>query len=335
MFEFALLWAWLLLPVPWLIRTWTPPAQAPQAALTLPKAARFISPRQNQQPQNIHLWGLPVLCWLALVTALAQPQWVGEPIPVDQERREMIIALDLSGSMEADDMTLNGRQATRLQVAHSILAEFIERRQGDRIGLVVYADDAYLYSPLTSDLNALSQLVREARLGLAGQRTALGDAIALSISYLQEQEQEADTATPVVLMLTDGMINSGAIDAEEALTIAASSRVRMHTIGIGADEMIVQGLFGQRRINPSAELDEVFLTRLAESSGGEYFRARNEEEMRRIYTLIDELEPVLADDQQLQPRTSLAHWPLLLGFLALVLHLLLGAWRSGRRVEVS
>lgn len=332
MFEFAFVWAFLLLPLPLLVRWVTPAARNSQTPLALPKAARFISPRQVQQPAIWRLWALPAFIWCALVLTLAGPQWVGDPVPVTQERREMMIALDLSGSMQADDMTLNGRQVTRLQAAHHILAEFIERRHGDRIGLIVYADHAYVYSPLTSDLNALASLAREAQLGLAGQRTALGDGIALSIATMEDSDSEH---TPVVLMLTDGMINTGVIDAEEALQLARNTRVRMHTIGIGSDEMIVQGLFGERRIDPSAEMDEQFLTEIAQSTGGEYFRARNEDEMRRIYELIDELEPIASDDEELRPRRSLAHWPLAAGFIAFTLALLSNIYRQRRRQKLQ
>lgn len=321
MFEFAYLWVWLLLPLPWLARVILPATQRTQAPLALPKAARFISPRQVQHPNNLKQWLLPTLIWLCVVATLAQPRWVGEPVPITQERREMMIALDLSGSMQADDMTLNGRQVTRLRMAHHILAEFIERRRGDRIGLIVYADEAYVYSPLTTDLNALAQLAREAQLGLAGQRTALGDGIALSFKTMEDSESDP----PVVLMLTDGMINTGHINAEEALLLAQNTRVRMHTIGIGSDEVIVQGLFGERRIDPSLEMDEVFLQEVAEATGGRYFRARNEDEMREIYALIDELEPIADDSQQMRPRHSLAHWPLAMAAALVILMLLIRA----------
>lgn len=319
MFEFGFWWAWALWPLPLLIYWLAPEGRQAQTPLALPKAARFISPRQAGRPQQARRLLLPLICWTLLVATLAQPQWVGEPTPLQQERREMMIALDLSGSMQADDMTLNGRQVTRLQAAHHILAEFIERRHGDRIGLIVYADEAFVYSPLTSDLPALAQLAREAQIGLAGQRTALGDAVALAIRNLRELEASASAQDPVVVLLTDGMINSGAIDANEALTLARNGNVRIHTIGIGSDEMVVQSLFGERRINPSAELDERFLNELAVASGGEYFRARNEAEMRRIYEIIDQLEPVLDDNQFMRPKISLAHWPLALAFLSALL----------------
>lgn len=334
MFEFAYLWVWLLLPLPWLVRVVVPPTQHQQTPLPLPKAARFISPRQIQQPATLRIWVVPVLAWLCLLATLAQPQWVGEPVPMTQERREIMIALDLSGSMQTEDMTLNGRQVTRLRMAHHILAEFIERRHGDRIGLIVYADDAYIYSPLTTDLPALAQLAREAQLGLAGQRTALGDGIALSFQAMQDSQSNP----PVVLMLTDGMINSGSIDAQEALHLAQNTAVRMHTIGIGSDELIIQGLFGERRIDPSAEMDESFLQQVAEATGGRYFRARNEAEMRQVYEIIDHLEPIADDSQWVRPRSSLAHWPLAMGAGCVLLAMLLRLrqrlrWQPVQRAE--
>lgn len=326
MFEFALPWVWLLLPLPWLVRIAVPAAKQVQTPLALPKAARFISPRQVKHPGLLRVWLIPLAVWICLLATLAQPRWLGEPLSITQDRREMMIALDLSGSMQADDMTLNGRQVTRLEMAHHILAEFIERRHGDRIGLIVYADAAYVYSPLTRDLNALAQLAKEAQLGLAGQRTALGDAIALSIATMENSESEP----PIVLMLTDGMINTGQINAEEALRLAGNTRVRMHTIGIGSDELIVQGLFGSRRIDPSADMDEEFLRQIAHRTGGEYFRARDEDEMREIYRLIDELEPIADDSEWQRPRYSLAHWPLALGFFIVLASLIQRSWLEKR-----
>lgn len=329
MFEFAWWWMLLLFPLPWLVRHLTPAASKHKAALPLPNAARLIETAHHKLPGTMRLWLLPVLIWLTLLAALAQPQWVGEPVPLQEERREIMIALDLSASMQADDMFLNGRQVTRLEAAHHILADFIERRKGDRVGLIVYADTAYVYAPITRDLNTVAQLAREAQIGLAGQRTALGDAIGLSIRYFNERDSEEQ----VVLMLSDGMINTGTINAEEALKLASSHDVKIHTIGIGSEEMIVRGIFGERRINPSADLDEVFLNQVAEATGGQYFRARNSEEMEDIYRLIDELEPIQDEDQSMRPRKALFHWPLAVAFSLALLQLLnMTIFSGGRRV---
>ena len=315
MFEFAFLWAFLLLPLPFLVRWLTPAVAHAKTALWLPQA-RFLRIQEHAQTRQTNWrWLLPTLVWLAIVAAMAQPRWVGEPIALNPEAREIMIALDLSGSMEIDDMTYNGRRVTRLEAAHSILAEFIRRRQGDRIGLIVYADSAFVYVPITSDLETVAQLAEEARIGLAGQRTALGDAIALSIRYFTER----DSKERVVLMLTDGMINTGNINAEQALHLARNHDVKIHTIGVGSEEMRIQGLFGERVINPSADLDESFLATIATSTGGLYFRARTTEEMEDIYRVIDEIEPIVGAEHFFRPRTSLAHLPLLIALLLVLL----------------
>lgn len=319
MFEFAWWWILLLFPLPILVRTLLPAASQQQQALHLAHAGRFISPRTVALKPSFRVWLLPAATWLLLLVALAQPQWLGEPVPLQQERREMMIALDLSASMQADDMVLNGRQVSRLEAAHSILADFIERRHGDRIGLIVYADNAYIYTPITSDLDTVAELAREAQLGLAGQRTALGDAIGLSIRYFSER----DADERVILMLTDGMLNGGVINAEEAMQLATSHDVKVHSIGIGSDEMIVPSLFGDRRINPSADLDETFLTELSQRTGGRYFRARSTDDMREIYALLDEIEPVTDEENSMRPRRALAHWPLAAAAFTALLQLLL------------
>lgn len=318
MFEFAWPWLFWIIPLPLVVRFLLPRIQRATAAIWMPQA-RYLAPEpQEQQGAHWLRWLLPSIIWIALLAAAAQPRWVGEPIPLNPEAREIMIALDLSGSMQMDDMELNGRTVTRLEAAHSILADFIRRRSGDRIGLIVYADSAHVYVPITSDLETVASMAEEAFIGLAGQRTALGDAIALSIRYFVER----DTQERLVLMLTDGMINTGQINAEQAIQLAQSHDVKIHTIGIGSDEVTVRGIFGERRLNPSADLDEIFLNEVARATGGEYFRARSTEEMERIYELIDRLEPIAGDDQYLRPQRSLVHYPLSLAFIAWLLMLL-------------
>lgn len=321
MFEFALPWLWLLLPLPLLIRWLTPPIAQARTALWLPQARFLASHNAPKQRASWWRWWWPSLIWLAFVAAIAQPRWLDEPIPINPEAREIMIALDLSGSMEMDDMTLNGRRATRLEAAHSILADFIRRREGDRIGLIVYADSAHVYVPITSDLETVASLAEEAWIGLAGQRTALGDAIALSIRYFQERE----SSNRVVLMLTDGMINTGEINAEQAIYLARNHDVKIHTIGIGSDEVRVQGIFGERVINPSADLDEGFLATIASATGGLYFRARSTTEMEEIYREIDTIEPIAGAESFFRPHTSLVHWPLATILLLVLLQTLIAS----------
>lgn len=306
MFEFALPWVWVLVPLPWLARWFLPAAKKDSAALYLPQIRKIIPGQKSIKSFSVMPWLLPTLVWCLLLAACARPVWVGEPVSYADEAREVMIALDLSGSMEMDDMYLNGRRVTRLEAAHGILADFIRRRHGDRIGLIVYADHAYVYAPVSSDLNSIAKLAEEAQIGLAGRRTALGDAIALSIKYFTEREAEDQ----VVLMLTDGAINTGVINADQALQLARTHDIKIHTIGIGSDEHVVESIFGQRRVDPSTDMDETFLTQIAHATGGEYFRARNTEQMEEIYRIIDEIEPVQSDDKTFRPQKSLVHWPL-------------------------
>ncbi|WP_194757316.1 VWA domain-containing protein [Aliidiomarina indica] len=331
MLEFAWPLLFWLLPLPLLVRFLLPRIQRTAAAIWMPQA-RYLAPEYEAKAGGHWArWILPSLIWIALVSAAAQPRWVGDPIALNPEAREIMIALDLSGSMQMDDMERNGRAVTRLEAAHSILADFIRRRTGDRIGLIVYADSAHVYVPITSDLETVATMAEEAFIGLAGQRTALGDAIALSIRYFLERESQER----VVLMLTDGMINTGQINAEQALQLARNHDVRIHTIGIGSDEVTVQGIFGERRLNPSADLDEIFLNELARATGGEYFRARSSSEMERIYELIDRLEPIANDEQYLRPQRSLVHYPVSVALLALVLMLLPSPRQFGGRTWKS
>ncbi|RUO30523.1 VWA domain-containing protein [Aliidiomarina sanyensis] len=311
MIEFGLIWALVLLPLPLLVRFLTPRVKRMQTAIWMPQARHTAPDASVLRTPPWRRWIIPALIWSLLVVACAQPRWVGEPITINPEAREIMIALDLSGSMQMDDMELNGRSVTRLEAAHSILADFIRRRTGDRIGLIVYADSAHVYVPITSDLETVATMAEEAFIGLAGQRTALGDAIALSIRYFIER----DSPNRLVLMLTDGAINTGQINAEQAIELARSHDVKIHTIGIGSDEVTVRGIFGERRLNPSVDLDEIFLNEVARATGGEYFRARSTQEMERIYALIDRLEPIARDDASIRPQRSLAHFPLSLAFI--------------------
>lgn len=309
MFEFGLPWLFLFLPLPLLLLLLSK-KQTGGLSIRFPGVSARL-PETNISTQTswrrfIQKGMLPFLIWLCAIVAVAQPRWVGEPIALEQEAREILIALDLSGSMRQEDMVMNGERVTRLYAAHHILADFIRRRQGDRVGLIVYADSAHVYVPMTSDLDTVARLAEEAEIGLAGQSTALGDAIGLSIKYFLNRQSKQR----VILMLTDGMINSGKINAEQAILLAKNNDVRIHTIGIGSDEILVPGLFGERRVNPNQELNEGFLSEVAHVTGGEYFRGRSVKEMERIYTLIDELEPVVSDAQFFRPQQSLVHWPL-------------------------
>ncbi|CAG1020650.1 partial hypothetical protein, partial [Patescibacteria group bacterium] len=229
-----------------------------------------------------------------------------EPIEQAVSGRDLMLAVDLSRSMEAQDFMLNKRPVDRLTAIKAIANEFIGRRVGDRIGLVLFGSQAYLQAPLTFDRKTVQILLNEAVLGLAGENTAIGDAIGLAVKRLKNQPAKSH----VLILLTDGANTAGEVSPLKAAELAASSGLKIYTIGIGADEMIVPSLFGSRKVNPSVDLDENTLIKIAESTGGYYYRARNTQELDNIYKRLDELEPVEKDKQYFRPRTELYTYPL-------------------------
>ncbi len=306
-------WPWLLLalPLPWLLRRILAPAPPPRdAALRVPSLGEFaISPGDVGRARHGRrlLWCVALLAWLALILSAMRPLWLGEPVDLPVSGRDLLLAVDLSGSMEEEDFEVRGRQVDRLTATKWVAGSFIERRIGDRIGLILFGEQAYLQVPLTFDRITVRTLLEEAVIGLAGKATAIGDAIGLAVKRLREKK----TGDRVLILLTDGANTAGAVAPLEAAELAAKEGMRVYTIGVGADAMLVRNLFGLRRMNPSADLDEDTLRGIAEKTGGKYFRARDTKELEEIYRLLDKLEPAAADAKQFRPRTTLFQWPLL------------------------
>lgn len=322
MFSFEWIWLAFLLPLPFLI--WLLPEQDSQkAALKLPTFDLV-----DKQPQKSNPLAFPwlwFLVWVALVLAVMRPQWIGEPITVPQEGREMILAVDLSASMNEEDMKISGRTVNRLTMLKVVVNDFIERRVGDRLGLILFADTAYVQTPLTYDRATVRQMLDEAELGLVGDKTAIGDALGLAAKRFNDKGE----SNRILILLTDGQNTAGNISPTDALEIAKETGIKVYTIGIGADEMLVRSFFGTRRVNPSADLDENLLTRIAKETGGQYFRARNTDELETIYSILDQLEPVEDDPIQLRPQQALFYWPLAFALLLSVI-LVLGNLLKGR-----
>jgi Ca-activated chloride channel family protein len=227
--------------------------------------------------------------------------------------------VDLSGSMEEQDFQLQGQWVDRLTATKAVVKGFIERRVGDRIGLILFGREAYLQTPLTFDRKTVQTLLDESVIGLAGKETAIGDSIGLAIRTLDDAGVEAGRR--VLILLTDGANTAGAVEPLKAADLAAQRKMVIYTIGIGADALTVRSLFGLRQINPSADLDETTLTAIADKTGGRYFRARDTEEFAQIYKILDELEPAESDERGFRPITELFFWPL---GAALVLALVAG-----------
>jgi Ca-activated chloride channel family protein len=315
MIHFAWLWALLALPLPLLVR-WLFPVCNPveQAALKVP-FLNDIAELQTQASLKTSSWALwlAVSAWLLLVLACTRPQWLGDPIEQGISGRDLMMAVDLSRSMEAQDFILNKRPVDRLTAIKAIASDFINRRVSDRIGLILFGTQAYLQTPLTFDRKTVQTLLNEAVIGLAGDNTAIGDAIGLAVKRLKNQPDNSH----VLILLTDGANTAGEVTPLKAAELAAANKLKIYTIGIGADEMLVPSLFGSRKVNPSQDLDEKTLVKIAESTGGYYYRARNTDELNNIYMRLDELEPVEKDKQYFRPRTELYMYPLALA-LALV-----------------
>ncbi len=257
------------------------------------------------------LAGAAALVWLGLLLAAARPQWVGEIESFPITGRDLLLAVDISGSMDTQDMILANRPVNRLSMVKQVAGEFIQRRRGDRVGLILFGSRAYLQTPLTFDTETTAILLEESEIGLAGRETAIGDAIGLAVKRLRE-----DAASDrVLILLTDGANTSGEVQPLQATEFAAREGLRIYTVGVGADEMMVQDFFGSRMVNPSADLDEDTLTAIAERTGGAYFRARDAESLAQIYEQLDELEPVESDEEIIRPIDELFFWPLGIGFL--------------------
>lgn len=310
---FAFAWPWMILALPLagLIWWWLPAGvtHAPQIpfAETWRAASGEGQWRQWRQPSSL----LMLAGWLCLVLALMRPQLPGDRQDILLSGRQMMLLVDLSLSMSIEDMVIDGEDTDRLVAVQAVLDDFIPRRDGDQMGLIVFGSQAYLHVPMTPDLNMVRQLVREMEIGMAGPRTALGEAIALGVLHL------ADTADPedrVMVLLSDGAQTIGNVFPPEASVLARDNDVTIYSIG-----------FGTETAGGGSDIDERSLTLLAESTGGAYYRARSSADLNEIYSAIDELEPTDSAQRAIRHARDVFHWPAGAG---LSLILLAGLWQS-------
>lgn len=252
------------------------------------------------------LWG----AWLALLLALAQPSRVAGAVILPATGRAMILAVDLSFSMERKDFQLEGRPVDRLTAVKAAATEFVRAREGDRVGLILFGDQAFSALPVTYDLSAAAQALREAQIGMAGRTTAIGDAIGLAIVKLRDDPAERKT----LILLSDGTNNAGEAEPEAAAALARSFGIRVHTIGLGSE----RDPDSRDPINPSADLDETTLQRIAQASGGKFFRARTFAELDAVYEEIGRIETSEAEAPPFTPRQDLRNWPLMLAMALLM-----------------
>lgn len=322
-------WIFILLPLPWLIYRFWPAAQKEEAALLVPfykQLDRADASSHNSSTRRSRKLLLLLLMWLAILGSASDPKWVGDPISLPASGRDLLLAVDISGSMETADMQWKGEQFQRITVVKAVVGDFVERRVTDRLGLILFGTRAYLQAPLTFDRTTVNQLLQEAQLGFAGEKTAIGDAIGMAVKRLRKRPENSR----VLILLTDGANTAGQITPLKAAELAAQANIKIYTIGVGADMMMTPGIFGgfgARRINPSADLDESTLQEIANQTGGQYFRARSPEDLQAIYLQLDSLEPIEQEAEVFRPTESLFYWPLgfalILAGLMILQHLIL------------
>jgi Ca-activated chloride channel homolog len=310
--EFAWPWVFVLLPLPWLVWRALKPAM-PGQALRLPHASLAWNVGDRVSTRGASFW-LLALGWVCLVTAAARPQTLGPPQAQQHSGRAMMLAVDLSGSMQTPDMQLGGQQLSRFGAVEAIAGDFISRRKGDELGLVLFGTHAFLVTPITYDLDAVRAQLQSAVVGLPGTETAIGDAIAVATKRLAALPEQAR----VLILLTDGVNNSGSISPQDAAKAAKAAGVRIYTIGIGATRMTVPGLFGDSVINPSADLDADMLTYIAHETGGQFYRATDGNQLADSYRAIDALEPMPQQGPSLRLRHELFRAPLIAAALCLL-----------------
>jgi Ca-activated chloride channel family protein len=315
MLTFAHIWLLLLVPLPWLIRRWLPAHHERKAAVRVPFMKRLAQLAGVQPGSRVAVakrplsqWLVLSLAWLLVVVALARPQWLEDPVIKELPMRDLMVAVDLSGSMEARDFTdTEGNVVDRLSAVKQVLDEFFARRDGDRIGLILFGSAAFVQVPFTDDLAVVSELLEEAQVRMLGPRTMLGDAMGLAINQFERSEVE----DRVLIVLTDGNDTGSLVPPERAAEIARDNSVVVHTIAIG---------------DPTATgeqaLDEKTLEGIASTTGGGYFHANDRAELEAIYAYLDEINPRQVDTQSYRPLTDLYYWPLAASMLLTLLYIM-------------
>ena len=302
MLSLAYPWLLLLLPAPWLARRLLPASDRPELALAVPllsadRGAALLSERRGHRLARNCLW----LFWLCLLLAAARPYWIDDPVTRTVSGRDLMLP-EIS-------------TASRIDVLKLVVDRFIERREGDRLGLILFGTHAYNFVPLTFDLDSLQVLLRDISTGLAGRHTAIGDAIGLAIKSMREQSSQHK----VLILATDGSNTAGFDDPVRVALAARQQGLTIYTIGIGSDEESLSQTYGLQSIPAGTALNEAVLQEIALVTGGDYFRATDTASLERIYAALDELEPVDHEYQSYRPHRDLFAWPLLAGCTALLI----------------
>jgi len=310
MMSFIWPWAFAILPLPFLLRFILPRSKnTNDAALRVPRLSDYKQNENDAFSRTKARWPLLLysLAWICLIIATARPQWTGDTVELPVSGRDLMMAIDISKSMD-HPIRHNSRSVTRLTATKAVASDFIDKRVGDRIGLILFGDQAYVQTPLTFDRTTVNILLQEAVTGLAGSATAIGDAIGLAVKRLHVQDKPDSNRVGknisedrVLILLTDGVSNRGEITPLKAAELAKKKGLKIHTIGIGN--------------KGSRELDERTLRIIAKTTGGRYFRAYNTRDLKKIYAILDKLEPIEKDVKSYRPIKSLFYLPLSASFI--------------------
>lgn len=318
-------WIFVLLPFPWLIRRFIPKAaHSNSSAMKVPfyqqmqQAMQGLHHGSNLNARQLRNTMIFYCVWCLMLVAGSGLQWLGEPVQLPRSGRDIMLAIDLSGSMQTPDMKIDGKYVSRIAVVKQVANQFISRRQGDRLGLILFGTHAYLQTPLTFDRKTVQQMLGDATVGIAGIQTAIGDGIGLAIKRLMKYPKDSRA----LVLMTDGGNNAGVVLPVDAAKRAAAEGIKIYTIGLGANRLVVNGMFGPQVINPSSDLDIQGLQQVAKLTGGKFFRAESGDALQAIYQELDQLEPVQADKVTLRPITALFPYPLSLALFILLLCML-------------
>lgn len=311
MLTFNYPWLSLLLPLPWLVARLLPASRAQRVSVRVPFGRRLAETLRDSGAEEATRIKpsrsvVPSLLWGLTLVAVVRPQWIEAPITRDLPTRDLLLLVDLSGSMQQEDF--KGRDGTsidRLAAVKQVLGDFLEARDGDRVGLVVFGDAPYLQAPFSTDLKLVRQLLDECQVGMAGPKTALGDAIGLGVSLFEQSVAPAKT----VIALTDGNDTKSRVPPLEAARVAAGRGIHVHTVAIGDPTTVGED-----------KLDEQALRDVASAAEGKYFFAADRNSLESIYDELDKIETRKVDTVSHRPKRDLFHWPLAVGLLLSLSH---------------
>lgn len=312
MLSLALPWILLLLPAPLLVWRFLPPYRDSVPAIRIPffRTVTQAAGLEAQQGAVIlrrsrFQMAVAIVVWALLVLALARPERLGDPIVIETAARDMVLALDISGSMdERDFVARDGTRLQRLEAVKSVMRQFITERDGDRIALIIFGTKAFVQAPFTEDLQSLAGFLDQTIVGMAGPNTALGDAIGLTIRTFES----SDVDQRLMILLSDGADTSSRMTPVNAAALAAERGVTIYTIGVGDPEGS-----GEDRVDLGALED------IASRTGGQFFYASDETALDEVYGQIDTQNPRKVETTSYRPTEDLAHIPLAMALVLILL----------------